>query len=285
MSNQLRGLLITAVGVLLVVPDSLFVRLIDAPPLVIAFWRGLTSGAIILVAVLMTGRLGNFRDVMRTGRAGAAYAVLLGTTTIGFVMAINNTSVANAVFIFATIPIFAGLFSWIFLGEPVPLRLWWTMAVVMLGLAVIAYGSGETDQAHWSGDLWAVYVSAAYAAALTAVRRVKEIPMIPMVPVAYLGSAAALLLWVDPWSVLATQWPWILAHGAFIGAATCFLTIGPRYISAAEVALLILLESVLAPILVWAAVGEDPGRWALVGGAIVIGALVFSNLRALRDGG
>ena len=58
--------------------------------------------------------------------------------------------------------------------------------------------------------------------------------------------------------------------------------LGPRYLSSAEVALLILLESVLAPLLVWAVVGEDPGRWALVGGAVVIGALLVSNLIALR---
>ena len=64
--------------------------------------------------------------------------------------------------------------------------------------------------------------------------------------------------------------------------ATCFLTLGPRYISSPEVSLLILLESVLAPLLVWAIVGEDPGRWAMIGGAVVIGALLASNFVALR---
>ena len=60
------------------------------------------------------------------------------------------------------------------------------------------------------------------------------------------------------------------------------LTLGPRYISSAEVGLLILLESVLAPILVWFWLGEDPGAMALIGGAVVVGALVISNLVALR---
>lgn len=57
----------------------------------------------------------------------------------------------------------------------------------------------------------------------------------------------------------------VCAARGFIAVATCFLTLGPRYISSAEVSLLILLESVLAPLLVWAVVGEDPGRWAIVG--------------------
>ncbi|MEL6648159.1 MAG: EamA family transporter, partial [Pseudomonadota bacterium] len=76
-----------------------------------------------------------------------------------------------------------------------------------------------------------------------------------------------------------------LSHGVFIAIATCFLTLGPRYISSAEVSLLILLESVLAPLLVWAWIGEDPGRWALVGGVVVIGALVVSNLMVMMRRG
>jgi len=60
------------------------------------------------------------------------------------------------------------------------------------------------------------------------------------------------------------------------------LTLGPRYISSGEVALLILLETALAPLLVWIAVGEYPGQWALFGGFIVIGVLVVSNLWSLR---
>jgi drug/metabolite transporter (DMT)-like permease len=79
------------------------------------------------------------------------------------------------------------------------------------------------------------------------------------------------------------NWPLILAHGAFISVSTCLLTLGPRYLASAEVALLILLESVLAPLLVWAVVGEDPGSWGIIGGAVVIGALFASNLWALRN--
>ncbi len=284
MNTHLRGLLITALGVLFVVPDSLFVRLIAAEPMVTAFWRGLTSGTVVLIAILLIPRLGTVRSIRQTGWSGVIYIALIGTTTAAFVLAISNTSVANAVFIFATLPVFAAIFSWLFLGESIGWRMVITMAFVAVGLAIIAYGSGETETAHWTGDLWALYVSVAYAAALTAVRKVRNIPMIPTIPVAYIGSALVILIFVDPWQALAGNWPLILAHGGFIGVATCFLTLGPRYIRSAEVSLLILLESVLAPLLVWAVIDENPGRWALIGGAVVIGALVISNLVALRRG-
>ena len=89
-------------------------------------------------------------------------------------------------------------------------------------------------------------------------------------------------MFVDPMPAFKAQWPLFLTHGVFIGFATCLLTIGPRYITSAEVALLVLLESVLAPLLIWAIADEHPGQWAIIGGMIVIGALIVSNVIALR---
>jgi drug/metabolite transporter (DMT)-like permease len=83
-------------------------------------------------------------------------------------------------------------------------------------------------------------------------------------------------------SVPVTQVPVVLAHGGFILISSVLLALGPRYITSAEVGLLVLLESVLAPLLAWVVIGEDPGRYALIGGGIVIGALVVSNVVVLR---
>ena len=282
MNDHAKGLILTTLGVLLVVPDSLFVRLIDAEPLVTAFWRGLSSGLIILIGLLAFQGTRGISSVLRTGWPGVIYVVMIGSTTFGFVQAITYTSVANVVFIFATIPIFAAIFSRIFLGEPISKRITVTMMVVICGLGVIAYGSGQSELSSWKGDLWALYVSAAYAAALTAVRKVKDTMMIPAIPIAYLAAAAILWTMTDPLPALQVNWQLIAGHGVFIGLASCFLTLGPRYISSAEVSLLVLLESVLAPILVWFVIGEDPGQWTIVGGAIVIGALLASNFVALR---
>lgn len=281
MTDHLKGLLITTLGVLLVVPDSLFVRLISAEPMVIAFWRGLTAGALVGLVVLLLQGPKAFRDVLATGWPGVIYTVLIGTTAPAFVLAVTQTSVANVVFIFASMPVFAAAFSRIFLGEAISPRMVLTMVAVIAGLGVIAYGSGESEIASWKGDIWAVYVSAAFAAALTAVRKVKSTSMIPAIPIAYIGAACVLGLFTAPFEAFAPQWPHFLGHGAFIGAASCLLALGPRYISSAEVALLVLLESVLAPILVWAVIGEHPGRLAIIGGSVVIGALILSNAVSL----
>ncbi|HAW48270.1 MAG TPA: EamA family transporter, partial [Roseovarius sp.] len=243
---------------------------------------GITAGSVILIGVLLTRGPTGFREVAATGGRGALYTVLLGMSLSGFVLAVSWTSVANVVLILASMPVFAALFSRIFLGEAISLRMVLTMIGVFAGLALILRGSHETAGAHWSGDLVALGVSATYAAAMTTARRLRAVSLVPTIPVAMIG--ASLLVWplASPLETWQASWPLLLAHGAFISVATSLMTLGPRYITAAEVALLILLESVLAPLLAWAVIGEDPGRWALIGGAVVISVLAVSNIWALR---
>jgi drug/metabolite transporter (DMT)-like permease len=282
LTDHFKGLLITTLGVLLVVPDSLFVRLIDADPLITAFWRGIIAGGFILVGLLLFQGLSGFKGILRSGKPGLVYTFLIGSTAPAFVLAVTNTSVANVVFIFATIPIFASIFSLVFLKEPIRRNMVVTIFFVLIGLGVIAYGSGYSEVASWEGDLWALYVSVAFAGALTAVRQVKEISMIPAIPIAYIGSAVLIGLFYLPLYLplqeFKQDWHLFLGHGAFIAGATCLLTLGPRFLSSPEVSLLILLESVLAPILVWWFLGEYPGEWAIAGGALVILTLIVSNL-------
>jgi drug/metabolite transporter (DMT)-like permease len=179
-------------------------------------------------------------------------------------------------------PVFAAIFSKIFLNESINMRMVITMLFVFVGLGVIAYGSSSSQISSWKGDLWALYVSMAFAAALTAVRRVKNISMVPALPIAYIGAAFLIWPFTAPFAVVAGQWELLIGHGFFIAAGSCLLALGPRYIASAEAALLVLLESVLAPILVWFVIGEDPGSWAIVGGGIVIMALVASNAYELN---
>lgn len=278
MTDHFKGLLITTCGVLLVVPDSLFVRLIDADPMVTAFWRGIIAGGFILFGLLLFQGLSGFKGILKSGNPGLIYTFLIGSTAPAFVLAVTNTSVANVVFIFATIPIFASIFSLVFLKEPIRRNMVVTIFFVLIGLGVITYGSGYSEVASWEGDLWALYVSVAFAGALTAVRQVKGISMIPAIPIAYIGSAVLIGLFYLPLQEFKQDWYLFLGHGAFIAGATCLLTLGPRFLSSPEVSLLILLESVLAPILVWFFLGEYPGEWAIFGGTLVILTLIVSNI-------
>ena len=286
LSDHAKGLLITTLGILFIVPDSLFVRLVDADTMTIAFWRNLTSGIVASAGLLLLTRGRPWGAVRATGWQGVVYAGGVALSGVMFVAAVKLTSVANVVFILAAMPIFAALFSRIALAERIGRRMVLTMAAVAVGLAVIAYGSGTDEGTNIWGDLIALGIAVVFALALTAARTKRQVPMAPAVPFAFLAMALVLLPFADVWSVPDGQW-WIVAvhGGVFIVASMTLLSIGPRYITSAEVSLLVLLESTLAPLLIWAVIGEFPGEWVLAGGAIVIGALLVSNLVALRRRG
>ncbi len=283
MNDQFKGLTITTLGVLFVVPDALFIRLIDASSLTIAFWRSLLIGLVILAGLAIVHRGELPARLAGIGINGVVYALCAGMSSVLFVTAVKLTTVANAVFIIAAMPVFAAIFSRIALKETLSKRMLWTIALVMIGLAVIAVGSYGEGSGSMAGDLAALGVAALFAIALTTARRARAVTMIPAIPLAYLGCSVALLPFVEPLSIAPDDWILVALHGGFFMAiSTCLLSLGPRYITSSEVALLILMESILAPLLVWFIIGEFPGNWTLIGGAIVLGVLFVSNLLALR---
>lgn len=274
--------MLTSLGVLCIVPDSLFVRLISSEPLINAFWRSLIAGLLIAVWLIKCEHKESIKTLRKMGSRGWLYCAITASTSPAFVLAISNTSVANVVFIFAAMPVFTVLFSWLYLKERVQLRTGLTIAAVMGGLSIIAYGSGSNQHAHWTGDAFALYISISFGFGFTLLRSLKKMSMVPTVPIAFIGSALLLGLFINPIDAFQENMWFYLWQGLFIAIGTSLLTLGPRYLRAPEVSLLILLESVLAPILVWFALDEHPGNWTLVGGAVVIITLAISNIIAFK---
>lgn len=281
MTPYTKGILLTSLGVLFVVPDSLFVRLLDADAMTIAFWRMLNSGVLIACGLFLWQGVTPFRAVLGTGRVGVVYGACTGLSGVMFVQAVAHTSVANVVFIIASMPVFAMVFSRVFLGEPITRRMLVTILAVAIGLGIIAYGSGEAQAASLKGDLLALGVSATFAAGLTAARRMRHVSMVAAIPFAYIAVAGLILPLTAPMALFTSQAPLLALHAGFIALSSIFLALGPRYITSAEVSLLVLGESIFAPLLVWAVLSENPGPWALAGGAVVLGALFASNLYVL----
>jgi len=283
MNDHSKGLLITLIGVVFVVPDSIMVRLISSDPMVTAFWRSLTAGIFVAIFVLLTMRDKVMNTITQMGRAGWMYCVLIGTTSPAFVLAVLNTSVANVVLIFASMPIFSALLSFLILSERPSRQLLLTSSFVFVGLAIIGLGSSGGADANWIGDLWAVYIVIAFSLALTLLRRQKHISMLPAIPIGYIGAAFAMFWFIDPLETIATDGAFYVMHGVLIAASTCGLTLGPRYISATEVSLLILLESVFAPVLAWLVLSEIPAHSTILGGVLILSALVGHNIILFRQ--
>ena len=116
-SEHTKGLTLTLIGVLAVVPDSLLIRLINADILTITFWRALIPGLIISLGVSLFYRKQTILFIKSPGISGIIFIISFSLGNIFFVVSIELTSVANALFILSTSPIYAMLISRIFLSE------------------------------------------------------------------------------------------------------------------------------------------------------------------------
>jgi drug/metabolite transporter (DMT)-like permease len=175
------------------------------------------------------------------------------------------------------------------LREPVSRATQFAMAGGFLGIAIVVGDSlGETRL--W-GDVAAIAASFFFAYFFVALRKAGDVDMTPAVGISGLFSAALALplLWIAGegtaplLSLDATQWLWIaLAALLLVPLAFALISIGPRYLPAAEVSLLILLEAVLGPLWVWWALGETPTQTTLIGGAVVLATLALHALWGLK---
>jgi drug/metabolite transporter (DMT)-like permease len=274
--NYRKGLIITAVGGLVLSVDIPLIRLAEGEPWSILMLR---TGTTFLAAIViwMVWRLIS-RDAPKLipGRKGLIVSALYGLGSIAFITAVYNTSTANLVFILAFNTMFSALLSWIFVKErPRPATLV-TMAVMILGVLIIVGGSIGNGTVF--GDLMALTSAFTIATAITISRSSKEdMGFTSLVGVVLPFFVAVVMVRQTGYRVDA-PW-WIIFNGAVVMPLSFFcLASGPRYISGGEVAMFYLLETVLAPVWVWAVFSEVPSRNSLFGGVILITALVAHSL-------
>ena len=279
MNEYLKGLLITLTGVLVITPDSLLIRLIEADSWTVIFWRNSLSGLTILLGLLLYYRRDFFRQLLSIGWAGLAMGVIWALGTICFVYSIQTTLVANTLFIVSTSPIFAALIAWLVLREAVTRRTWLTIAFSLVGIAFIAWGSTEVgSQGSLIGDLAAMGTALAVAISFSIARRNRSISMIPAIGISSIMAGLVALPLAAPLVESADKvWPILLIGFVVAPIGASLLVIGPRYLPAADVSLLLLLEAVLGPLWVWWMLNEFPGIYTLVGGAFVLLTLLVSN--------
>lgn len=265
-------------------PDSLLLRLMAMEQWPTMFWRGLIGGgAITLVLILMYGRRYPAK-VMALRGYGLAFAAAFVATSFCFIFAIRETSVGNTLFIVSTSPVFSALISWAALGERPDRRTIRTMVIALAGVALIAFGGADEDGPNsLIGDLAALGAAFFLASSFVISRSVRPLDMTPMLGPAALMSAVVASVFVTDFAAPAASIPPLLAMGLVVmPVATWCLTSGPRLIPAVEVSLLMLIEAVVGPLLVWWALSEYPGDMTLIGGAMILSALAWSSIERLR---
>ncbi|MCP5029459.1 MAG: DMT family transporter [Actinomycetia bacterium] len=285
MSDHRRGLLITTIGVLCIVPDASLVRAIDASTLTTIMWRSALVG--LSASIWFIARRGReLPAILRAmGPPGIAVGVLWGAGTMLFVAAVDNTSIGNAVLILASSPIWAALLDRFVLGRSIPRRTMVAIPIALVGVG-IAFGS-SAGGGRLTGDLIALVASMLLAVNFTVLRRYQDRDLTAAPPVAFLIAAAALFLaGVEPGLEPGDLVPVLVLGLLVIPVAMVLITTGAQLLSPPETALLLLLETVLSPLLGAVVVDEAIPTATLVGGILVVvtlGGHALATLTSTQD--
>jgi drug/metabolite transporter (DMT)-like permease len=206
------------------------------------------------------------------GRPGLAVTVLMAVSSGTFIAALNYTSVANVLFLQALAPVLAAVLG-TFIGEPVACRTWIAMGVAVAGVGLMVGGPSHPSA---TGVTLSLLMAASFAGTIVITRHQRQVSMAPATCLSQVLVFVVAAPFADPGSVGRADLALLIGLGVGqIGLGLIFLTIGARLIPAAEVALITLLEIVLGPLWVWLALSEQPSATTLVGGAIVVAAVVI----------
>lgn len=280
LTTQAKGLLITTAGVLAISPDTLLVRLLAIDRWALLSCRGFMIGFGLTFLTWLYYRRETPQQFLTIGKNGIYIAFLFSVSTVCFVSALYFTTVANTLIIVSASSMFAAFFSRVFLKERIFPRTWAAMIVVVLSIFYIV--SDSVGGGHLSGDIFATVSSMAMAGAFTVTRQSRTQNMVPATALSGFLVGIVTFFPADfPEPHLRTI-ILLLSLGVVLVVAFGLVTLGPRYISAPEVSLLMPIETVLGPLLIWLVIGEEPGTKALIGGIIVIGVLTIHSLLSLR---
>jgi drug/metabolite transporter (DMT)-like permease len=211
-----------------------------------------------------------FRSV---GLPGVAVAVCMATASGCFIIALNHTTVAHVLFIQAISPVLAALLAWVALREPITPRIWVAMLTALAGVAVMIGSPGNADL---TGDGVSLLMSLSFAIAIVITRHRRDVSMAPATCLSQLLLLLVAAPFADASSITRHDLLYLVLLGAVqMGLGLALFTVGARLIAAAEVALITLLEVVLGPLWVWLAFGETPDTATLVGGAVVLVAVLI----------
>lgn len=279
------GLGLALAGALILTPDALLMRLSGMSGMQMLGWRGLCMAVIFLAAWGLTSR--TRRADLRGLAGGAALMVILchALNAMLFPVGIAVAPVAPVLLGVATVPVWSALLARLLHGEQTSRATWIATGLVLAGIALAVTDSGAAalDQAALTGA--ACGLGVAFALALNFVT-LRHHPDMPLLLVIGLGAlCAGLTGWIvtTPARMTEGNLAAILAAAILILPLSFFsLSQASRHTSAANVSLLLLLETVLAPLWVWLGTGEAPSPRMIAGGAIVVVTLAVYVLRARR---
>ena len=264
---------------------GLIVRSMDgADPWQINFYRSISLATVILCILVYRYRGRTVEKVIGIGRPGLLGGAFLSVAGIAFLQALDNTTVANTLFVLSAIPFFTAALAWLTLRENLRRETLIAMVFAAFGIGLmVAEGIGAGSL---YGNLMALTTALGFSAFAVIVRANRQVDMLPslLVSSVIIFVLALVMRWGDLGITLKDVMLCFLWGGVLSGIGNTMFIFASRHLVAAELTLFMLLEFALGPVWVWLGVGETPTRWTILGGGIVIFAVTARALLEIRRG-
>ena len=281
LTDQQKGSLLAFTAVIFITPDSLFIRLSNIETWGLLFYRGAIPFITVFIALLMVYKANFFKLLFSMGRPGIVYAITFSITNITFLISIQNTNVANTLIMIAMAPMLSAVLGAIFLKENPDKKTWMAILITFLAAIYIFYDSIQLGNI--LGDIFGFVTALGLAIGAVVVRSAKEKNLVPSAMIGKLLVAVFALFFVKDLELINTD-IFIVPLMCILCVAIPFVlvTIAPRFITAAEVNLFFLLETIFGPIWVWLVIKEQPSLETIIGGIIIILTLAIHSSLALK---
>ena len=268
-NDQQKGSLLAFVAVLFITPDSLFIRLSNIDTWGLVFYRGAIPFLTVFFVMLIIYKLNFFKTLFLSGYHGLLYVMTFSITNITFVVSIQNTNVANTLVMIATAPMLSAILGAIFLKEPPDKKTW--ISIIITFLAIIYIFSDSIKLGNFYGDVLGFITAIGLAVGAVTIRSAKSKNLVPAAVIGKLFVASFALIFIESFA-LENRDLFIVPLMCILCVAIPFVlvTIAPRFITAAEVNLFFLLETIIGPIWVWLIIKEQPSMETLYGGLVII---------------
>ena len=281
LTEQYKGTLLAFTAIMFITPDSLFIRLANLESWNLIFYRGFIPFSAVFVGILIVYKANFIKQLIENGWHGFIYAILFTITNIAFVISIENTNVANTLIMLAMAPMLSAIISLIFLKENPDQKTW--IAIIITTLAVIYIFYDAMDSGDLFGNFLGLMCAMGLAVGAVIIRSVKKISLVPSAMVGKLLVALIALFFANNLT-LAGNDVIIIPVMCIMCVAIPFVlvTLAPRYITAAEVNLFFLLETILGPLWVWLVIKEQPSMETIMGGIVIIFTISIHSFLALK---
>jgi drug/metabolite transporter (DMT)-like permease len=273
MDRHAQGVLLIVISAVAFSSAGFFTRLIHLDVWSMLFWRGLFAGLMILSVIIVQERHRTIAAIKAVGRPGLAAAICSTAATFLYINALRRTSVADVAVIFAAAPFLTAGLGWLWLRLTVD---WTTLAaslLALLGISIMV--GGAAIEGHLFGDVLAFGMTICMAIMMLIIRRHEHTPMLPAACLSALLCPLVLWPFCQPFALDAGDMVNLFLFGTTqFGLGLLLLTVGGQMVSATENALLNTLETPLAIAWVWICFGETPSATSVIGGTVVVAAVV-----------